>query len=269
MKKMLLFLAVLTLTLTFVGCGGSGGNSNPVTSPVKTLTPSIVPTLTPSVIPTLSPSPSPSPNPYSSDYCGWEPGFELTYQITRMDLDTDNGAVKNYSITSNTIIREDGILKIIYDNYPDGSLVLKEANKYYDYGDWYSDRPDERHSPPYLIVSAPITNSFESSQWGKVTGQSYIVVPYGGFNAWVFERTEEIQNTGSSFKCNEYTWFVPYIGIIKIVHTDWKNGVMTNDFKAELISCAKGVTAKNGTLKSVQYRNTSSHRLNFFGKHIR
>lgn len=277
MRKQLLFGSILALTLTFVGCGGSGGNSNPVTNPHSaattveaTSTPSIIPSLIPSPTPTLSPDPSPSLNPYSSDYCGWEPGFQVTYQVSEMDKKIDNGATKEYNCTQNTIDCGSGILKLVSSVQDSGSLILKENNNYYDYGTWYFDKPDSIEPTPYhLLVSTPFTNSLENSVWGKVKGQKLVTLPCGTFTAWIFEDIDEYESTAYSSKSEYYFWIVPYLGIVKYDQTDWENDKIVWRFKAELVAFVKGVPVKSGSLKSVQSKKTTSRQLNLFGKHDR
>lgn len=212
----LIWFAFLSMVMS--GCGGSGnsGTNSPQREAVQ----------------------------YSSDYFGLELGFQLTYRnvttakgetTTRIALVkvTEETSVGSAIFKKGTAYGEETIDKC-------GQYILKQGDSYYFKGDW-EDGTQHMEDTPKLIISNPITQSFESDEWGKVIGQEPVTVPAGTFTAWVFEK--EVNGSYTYSRQHKY-WFVPNLGLVKSYVVEKENEKTVFEENMELQLSAKGVNLK-------------------------
>jgi hypothetical protein len=262
------FLAILLIgTLMIVGCGGGGTSSpsaNCSTSPSSS--PSTNSSTSPSSSPSTNSSTSPSSSPssgtggYSSDYFGMETGFQLNCSYSQ----NDNGRISTGSEVTNVMsVTSPSSGVYIYkvaDNDDketlgsSGGYVEKNGSNYYDYGEWEG-TTDDLETTPLLWVTNPVTASFNSPGWGTNKGQVAVTVGAGTFTAWFFENNYT-EDDGTI--CCDKRWFVPYLGLVKVIYTETKDGAIIWEWAGTLNSFAKGVTITSSTVKSMQVKNQSN-----------
>ncbi|HBE77533.1 MAG TPA: hypothetical protein DDW65_07080 [Firmicutes bacterium] len=203
---------------------------------------------------------------YSSDYFGLEVGFQLTGSYSQNDNGTNSTGSEVINVMSVTSSSSGAYIFKVADNNDketlgsSGYYAEKSGSKYYDYGEWEG-TTDDLEDTPVLMVTNPVTASFTSPEWGTNKGQVSVTVSAGTFTAWLFENNY----TDDDIICCDKRWFVPYLGLVKVIYTETKDGATIWDWTITLNSSAKGVTVTSNTINTSQVKTQSTTKRKHMG----
>jgi len=222
------------LILIITGCGGGGGGENDITTIEK--------------------------GPYS-DYYGLQIGATLTYDYSEYDSEntpTDSSGTLTYKILGeySTGIYQTGYKYSGESDFTSGGYIEKNTDgNYYERGDWENSSDYWEESPYDVIISNPVSIGSTGEWWGEAIRQETVTVPAGTFKAWVFHYYESgtyTDDTGSEIEYvdDEYTYFVPYLFIIKRSGLSTTNGVTTESFTFALTSYSADTSSTSIVISS-------------------
>ena len=201
-------------------------------------------------------------------------GLELnavkTYKIIIDGVDRGNTVTKVLEEVTSGVFKT-GTIEPGNSEPTFGDYIGVEGNTYHDRGDW-DDTPDEpydnlENTSQGIIMTNPITEGFESDFYGKYIEKETITTPIGKFEAYKFHNHDEGISTiikGETIEEevhwaeNYYSWFVPYLGIVKLDGEETENGEITYKIKGEIIYYSFATGSLGSTKSKFSTENSST-----------